>query len=87
LGGYCATDALPCGEYLQLDYFGKNYRAKTFQEVDHCTSGLNTFGYFFHGDDLIGFFHDKGYETIIISDEESSVTAGKYLRFFAKRRG
>jgi hypothetical protein len=86
LGGYCATDALPYGDYLELDYFGEKYRAKSFHEGDNCTSGLNRFGYFFHKDDLISFFHGKGYEIVIISDDESSITAGKYLRFLARKK-
>ena len=86
LGGYCATESLPYGDYLELDYFGKKYRAKQYEEADHYTAGINRVGYFFHRDDLISFFHGKNYDVVIVSDEESAVTAGKYLRLFARKK-
>jgi len=85
LGGYCATDQLPPGDYELLSHCGKTYRAKKYNEGNGFTAGVNRFGYFFNKEDLMGFFRDQGCEVTVISDEESAVTAGIYLRFLARK--
>lgn len=83
LGGFCATDSLPEGNYEILEYDNKKYRVKMYKETHHFTAGVNKIGYFFHKDDLMNFFKERNYELIVISDEVSEVTAGNYLRFLA----
>lgn len=85
LGGFCATDILPARDYETLEYEGQTYRVKRYVEIDHFTAGVNPTAYYFHGDDLVRFFERKHCEITIISDEESQVTAGKFLRFLARQ--
>jgi hypothetical protein len=85
LGGFCATDQLPSGDYELLPYCGKTYRAKKHVESDGYTSGVNLFGYYFNKDDLMEFFRDQGCEVTVISEQESTITAGIYLRFLARK--
>lgn len=86
LGGFCATDALPARDYETLEYNGQTYRVKRYVEIDHFTAGVNPTAYYFHGDDLVRFFEYKNCEVTIISNEESQVTAGKFLRFLARQK-
>lgn len=86
IGGFCATDELPEGDYEQLEYSGQKYRAKIHKEVDYFTSGVNPIGYFFHKEDLMKFFKERNYEVIVISDEDAEIAAGNYLRFLACKK-
>jgi hypothetical protein len=86
LGGFCATDSNPAGEFETLEDQGARYRAKRYEEVNEYTAGVNRFGYFLHGDDLIDYFLRKGCKIVKIGDEEtSSETAGRYLRILISR--
>ena len=86
IGGFCATDSLPAGAYEVMTLEGREYRVKRYREsrVD-MTAGINATGYYFHKDDLMMFFRDEGCEVTVLSDEESDITAGRYLRFLACR--
>jgi hypothetical protein len=86
IGGFCATDSLPEGDYEILEYCGEKYRTKMHKEVDYFTSGVNPIGYFFHKDDLMKFFKERNYEVIVISDEAAEIAAGNYLRFLACKK-
>ena len=86
LGGFCATENLPEGNYETLEYGGQTYRVKMYQEGQNFTAGVNTKGYFFHKEDLMRFFQERNYELVIISDEDSNVTAGNFLRFLACKK-
>jgi hypothetical protein len=86
LGGFCATENLPEGNYETLEYSGQTYRVKMYQEGQNFTAGVNTKGYFFHKEDLMRFFQERKYELVIISDEDSNVTAGNFLRFLACKK-
>lgn len=86
IGGFCATDSLPEGNYELLEYCGKQYRVKMYQESNYFMSGVNQIAYFFHKEDLISFFRERNYEIIIISDEDADTPAGNYLRFLACKR-
>ncbi|GAB4206440.1 MAG: hypothetical protein Fur006_63510 [Coleofasciculaceae cyanobacterium] len=86
LGGFCATENLPKGNYETLEYGGQTYRVKMYQEGQNFTAGVNTKGYFFHKEDLMRFFQERNYELMIISDEDSNVTAGNFLRFLACKK-
>lgn len=86
IGGFCATDSLPEGDYERLEYGGKKYRTKMHKEVDYFTSGVNPIGYFFHKDDLMNFFQERNYEIIVLSDEDAEIVAGNYLRFLARKK-
>jgi hypothetical protein len=86
VGGYCATDALPPSPSEQLTHGGRSYLAKRYQEVEHFMAGINPWGFFLYRDDLLRFFHERGFSTRILSDEETSVSAGRYIRFLATRR-
>jgi hypothetical protein len=86
LGGFCATENLPEGNYETLEYGGQEYRVKLYQEAQNFTAGVNTKGYFFHKEDLMKFFQERNYELVIISDEDSNVTAGNFLRFLACKK-
>jgi hypothetical protein len=86
LGGFCATENLPEGNYEMLEYGGQNYRVKIYQEGENFTAGVNKKAYFFHKEDLMKFFQERNYELVIISDEDSNVTAGNFLRFLACKK-
>jgi hypothetical protein len=83
IGGFCATDSLPEGNYELLEYCGKQYRVKMYQEANYFTAGVNKIGYFFHKEDLMSFFRERNYEIVVISDEDADTAAGNYLRFLA----
>jgi Protein of unknown function (DUF1698) len=86
IGGFCATDSLPAGPYEVMTHRGREYRAKQHEEArELVTGGINATGYHFHKDDLMMFFRDEGCEVTVLSDEQSDVTAGRYLRFLARR--
>lgn len=85
LGGFCATDESPASAWLKLERDGRTYRVKQYREVHNFTAGVNPVAYFFHGDDLIRFFTERGRRVTIISDETPKVTAGRFLRFLAIR--
>jgi hypothetical protein len=83
LGGFCATDESPPGPWMELVHEGRTYRVKQYRETDNFTAGVNPVAYFFHGDDLLRFFSERGYAVTTISDEPKPVTAGRFLRFLA----
>jgi hypothetical protein len=84
VGGFCATESLPAGPYEVMTHEGREYRAKQHQDATRdMTGGINATGYYFHKDDLMMFFRDEGCEVTVLSDEQSDVTAGCYLRFLA----
>jgi hypothetical protein len=86
IGGFCATDSLPAGPYEVMTHGGREYRAKQHEEARRSMmGGINATGYFFHKDDLMMFFRDEGCEVTVLSDEQSDVIAGRYLRFLARR--
>ena len=85
IGGYCATEESPPEQFTTLSYQGIGYRVKRFKEVGGYTAGVNTYGYFFHKEDLIRFFIERGYDIKVISDEPEKVVAGRYLRFLAQK--
>jgi hypothetical protein len=86
LGGFCATDYLPDGPYQELRYEGREYRVKEHQEsAEPVTGGINATGYYFSKDDLMRFFRDEGCDVVVLSDEPSEVTAGRYVRLLARR--
>jgi hypothetical protein len=88
VGGFCATDSRPVGPWQRLTHRDRTYAAKRFDEVpSHMTAGVNAIGYFFHPDDLTRWFRDQGCDVTVLSDEQSSVTAGRYLRLLATRPG
>jgi hypothetical protein len=58
---------------------------KKYRETSNYHAGVNPVAYFFHGEDLQRFFSDRGFSVEIILDEESDVTAGRYLRFLARK--
>jgi hypothetical protein len=86
MGGFCATDSLPGGDYELLEYEGEKYRVKMNQEIDYFTAGVNKVAYFFHKEDLMKFFRERNYEVIVISDEEVEISTGNYLRFLACKK-
>ena len=86
IGGFCATDSSPDGPYERLRYQDREYRAKRYEERSELmTSGINASGYFFHTEDLLRFFRDEGCDVEVLSDDPSDVTAGRYVRFLARR--
>ena len=85
IGGFCATEDNPVGEFEILEYNGSKYRVKKYVESSDFTAGINTFGYFFHKDDLIKYFALQGYKIKVISDSLEDITAGIFLRFLAQR--
>jgi hypothetical protein len=91
LGGFCATDDNPAGEYFELKHDGAAYRVKSYDEGNTFVSGMNRVGYFFTKEDLIRFFERKGYAVKVISDKPVKKPrigqAGIYLRFLAQRAG
>ena len=86
VGGFCATDKSPPGGFTTLNYQGIDYRVKRYKEGVGYTAGVNTYGYFFHKEDLKHFFIERGYDIKVISDEPVKVTAGNFLRFLAQKR-
>ena len=86
VGGFCATDELPTNEWDTLTHRGETYRVKQYHEGTDFTAGINSIGYFFHGDDLMMFFSNQEFKITVISDEQPMVTAGRYLRFLAQRQ-
>ncbi len=85
VGGFCATDELPGHAWETLEYEGKTYRAKRYREAAHFTEGVNRNGWHFHGDDLVRFFSDHGWSVKMVTDEKTTVTAGRYIRFLASK--
>ena len=84
IGGFCATDSLPIGPFSTLAYEGRRYKVKKQHEaMGSMTGGINPVGYYFERNDLMRFFHEEGFDTTVISDEPSEVTAGRYLRFLS----
>jgi hypothetical protein len=84
IGGFCATDSLPPGPFSTLTYEGRRYKVKKQREaIGSMAGGINPVGYYFEKNDLMRFFHDEGFDTTVISDEPSEVTAGRYLRFLS----
>ena len=86
LGGFCATDNLPLGEWQNLEYDGRLYRVKCYIESTSFTAGINKHAWFFHKEDLKRFFAERGFEITTISDEPSIITAGNYTRFLASKK-
>jgi hypothetical protein len=86
IGGFCATDELPVSAWSTLTHESATYRAKKYFEGTSYTAGINSIGYFFHGDDLMMFFEKHGFDIIVISDEQQKATAGRFLRFLARRK-
>jgi hypothetical protein len=87
IGGFCATDHLPGGNYETLMFDGFGYRAKPYREnLGFFTAGVNPYGYYFHGDDLMEFYRRRGCQVTLISDEVMPTAAGRYLRFLASRQ-
>ncbi len=86
VGGFCATDDLPSGSWQYLAHRGQRYAVKQYREsvADH-TAGIHAVGYFFHPDALTQWFRDQGWRVKVLSDEPSTVTAGRYIRFLAQR--
>lgn len=82
LGGYCATDDLPASPWLDLTHENRTYRVKEYRENDIYTGGVNRVSYFFHGDDLIRFFTERGHRVQVISDQVEKRNAGRFLRLF-----
>jgi hypothetical protein len=85
LGGFCATDTLPATPWMDLSHGGRTYRAKQYREAGHFTAGVNRMAWHFHAEDLMRFFTERGWKLQMISDEETTVTAGRYVRFLASR--
>jgi hypothetical protein len=85
LGGFCASDELPRDDWEKLEHEDRSYRVKRYRETNNITAGVNEYGYFFHPEDLARFFRDRGCQVETISDEASSVTAGRYVRLLATR--
>lgn len=85
LGGFCATDGNPAGSWSELAHEGRSYRVKEYRECDTFTAGVNECAYFFHGEDLMRFFTERGDRVEVISDEPMQVPAGRFLRFLARR--
>jgi len=86
LGGFCATDESPATPWIELAHEGRTYRAKEYRECDDFTAGVNSTAYFFHGDDLLRFYTERGYAVKVIADEPKDVTAGRFLRFLAEAK-
>ncbi len=86
IGGFCATDSLPDDAWMSLSHNGKDYRVKRYTEWNRYSAGINSYGYFFHRDDLIGFFEDNGYGVEVLDETKMEITAGNYLRMIAKKR-
>ena len=86
IGGFCATESSPEGNYEILEYEGEKYRVKRYKEAEVFTAGVNPISYFFHKEDLMKFFKERNYEIIIISDEDVEITAGNFLRFLACKK-
>jgi hypothetical protein len=90
LGGFCATDENPIGEFQQLHHGERAYRVKRYREGGRADffAGVNTFGYFFQGDDLQGYFDANGFEVTVLEDLRfgPEQCAGRYIRLFAHRR-
>jgi hypothetical protein len=76
---------LPIGDWSTLTHTSGTYRVKQYVGGTSYTAGINSVGYFFHGDDLMMFFEKQGFDIIVISDEQPKVTAGRFLRFLARR--
>ena len=85
LGGFCASDELPGDDWEELEHDGRSYRVKRYRETNNITAGVNEYGYFFHAEDLARFFRERGCEVEVLSDEPSTVTAGRYVRLLATR--
>jgi hypothetical protein len=85
LGGFCATDTLPATPWVELSHGGRTYRAKQYREAGHFTAGVNRIAWHFQADDLMRFFRERGWTLQMISDDETTVTAGRYVRFLASR--
>lgn len=88
VGGFCATDDRPGGDYATLEFRGRTYRFKPYREkLEAYTAGVTDTGYYFHGDDLQDFFRHQGCEVVPISDlvMPPGQAAGRYLRFLARR--
>lgn len=85
LGGFCATEESPAGPFDTLSYEGQSYRVKQYREANNFTAGVNRHGYFFHKEDLIRFFRDRGHHVTVVTDEPKPVTAGNYSRLLITR--
>jgi hypothetical protein len=86
VGGFCATDDLPPGSWQHLAYRGQRYAVKGYRESQaDPTGGIHAIGYFFNPDALTQWFRDQRWRVEVLSDEPSSVTAGRYIRFLAQR--
>jgi hypothetical protein len=85
IGGFCATDSLPAGEFEILTHQGREYRAKIYKEASDLTEGMNRIGYIFHGDDLTRFFRERSYEVDIVGDRECNFVAGRVMQFLARK--
>ncbi|MFZ5523880.1 MAG: class I SAM-dependent methyltransferase [Pseudomonadota bacterium] len=85
LGGFCATDELPINDWSTLTHKNELYRVKQYIETTGYTAGINNIAYFFHAEDLMKFFSIQGLKITLLSDEQRVVTAGRFIRFLARR--
>lgn len=86
IGGYIFSDlqSSSFGEWDKLEYGNREYVVKKIPMGQSYNTGVNKFGYHFSRQDLLSFFADRGYQTSVISDEETHEPWGdRYLRFLA----
>ena len=88
VGGFCATESLPEGDFEVLEHARQQYRAKRYSEnaVESFVRGVNEEGWLFDAGDLLKFFELRGCETVVIAESEPTAFAGKYLHFLARRK-
>jgi hypothetical protein len=87
LGGFCATDDLPAGDYATLEHQGARYRVKPHVEFNMYSGGVNPLGFYFHPDDLAQFFVRQGCSVDIITAEPMTRNAGNFTRLLARKQG
>lgn len=88
LGGYTYDPRIASQNGFEvLEYEGKKYNVKRIPMGRSFNTGVNKYGYHFTGDDLMGFFADKGYDVKVISDEEAGDPWGdRYVDFLASKK-
>ncbi|MBL9148857.1 MAG: hypothetical protein JNM94_09215 [Phycisphaerae bacterium] len=86
-GGFCATDASPAGDWMELASEGQSYRAKQYAEVNYFTAGVSANGYFFGADAIQRWFRNHGFEicALEVRSTTSKQPAGEFVFFVAKR--
>jgi hypothetical protein len=88
LGGYTYAEsgASSNGQFVNLEYGGKEYRAMKIPVGQSFNTAVNLYGYHFSGNDLQSFFSDRQYKITVISEEDAGDPWGdRYLRFLATR--